>query len=933
MNAISTPLIDSQALVDDLDALLDEYGAGSSKLRPELLGRLKVALSAGRDAAREQLEAGQSGIACAEDICGLLDVMIDVLYGFIHTNVYPMLNPTQAERLSVVAVGGYGRGSLAPGSDVDLLFVLPYKQTPWGESVVEYILYILWDLGLKVGHATRSVDQSVALAKSDHTIRTAILEARYLCGDRALYEELKQRFGEDVVAGTGRQFVDAKLAEQDERHRRAGESRYLVEPNVKDGKGGLRDLHTLFWIAKYTYRVEDSAELVKLGVFTSDEYQHFLKAEDFLWTVRCHLHFMAGRGEEKLTFDRQPELAKRLGFSESDGLSDVERFMKRYFLVAKDVGDLTRIFCAALEEQHKKRPPRLGRLLPRFSLGRWRAGPPVHGFNMDGNRLTIENDKVFKKDPINLIRLFHLAETHELDIHPDALKLVTRSLHLIDDGLCNDEDANALFLEILTSPKQPETALRRMNEAGVLGLFLPDFGRIVALMQFNMYHHYTVDEHLLRAVGVLSDIERGKRPDEHPLSNEIFSKIRHRRALYVAVLLHDIAKGRPEDHSKAAAMIAHELGPRLGLNKAEVEHVSWLVGNHLLMSEIAQQRDLSDSKAIQDFAKEVQTAERLRLVMVLTAADITAVGPGVWNNWKGQLLRQLYFETESILAGGHSRVTREGSVAARKLELTARLADWPAAQREGYLERHYDPYWLALDTDSHERHARAISEIKEVEAELNIVATPNALDGITEILVFAPDHPGLFSRLAGACAISGANIVDAKVFTTRDGMALDMFYLQDELGKPFDEARRIETLRRTMERTLTGEIRAPEAFAESKAPRRQQAFRVEPEVVIDNSASDNFTVIEVTGLDRPGLLHDVTRALFHASLSVASAHITTYGERAVDVFYVKDLMGTKVVRQERLDSIEALLLKGLRADDADDTSDAPTGLVDAAARS
>ena len=662
MNADRAPhdaeVFDGGALAADLVSLAYANAGRERELRSAIAQRLKAALIEGRAAAERLLLKDRHGRRCAERLCFMQDEIIRVLYEFAAEHLYPSDNPSEAERMAVVATGGYGRGLLAPGSDIDLLFLLPYKQTAWGESVAETILYCLWDMGLKVGHATRSVNECIRQAKADMTIRTAVLEARYLLGDPKLFEELVARFNKEVVQGTAAQFVTAKLAEREERHRRAGQSRYLVEPNVKDGKGGLRDLHTLFWIAKYVYRVHAPADLIERGVFDQREYQLFRRCEDFLWSVRCHMHFLTGRAEERLAFDLQREIAQRLGYTEHPGLKDVERFMKHYFLVAKDVGDLTAILCAALEDREAKPVPMLNRVIAKFRPRGRRAFRETEDFIIDNNRITVADPEVFRRDPVNLIRMFDLAQRHRLIFHPDAMRTATRSLKLIDKGLREDEEANRLFLEVLTGKNDAEIVLRRMNETGVLGRFVPDFGRIVAMMQFNMYHHYTVDEHLLRCIGVLAEIERGDNP-EYALANELIRTIqpRHRAVLYVTLFLHDIAKGRIEDHSIAGARIARRFCPRLGFSATETELVSWLVEHHLLMSSVAQSRDLSDRKTIENFAAVMQSLERMKLLLILTTADIRAVGPGVWNGWKAQLLRTLYYETEPALTGGFSRST------------------------------------------------------------------------------------------------------------------------------------------------------------------------------------------------------------------------------------------------------------------------------------
>ncbi|MDB5566566.1 MAG: protein-PII uridylyltransferase, partial [Tardiphaga sp.] len=494
---------DTRGITAAIDALAAEHHGHDDLFRSAVAKLLKAELLKARVAAEAVLLKDRHGRRCAEQLCFVQDEIIRMLFAAATKHLYHSPIPSGAERMAVVSTGGYGRGLMAPESDIDLLFILPYKQTAWGEQVAEVILYCLWDMGLKVGHATRSVDESIRQARGDMTIRTAILETRFLTGDQALYDELVKRFDSEVVQGTAAEFVTAKLAEREERHRRGGQSRYLVEPNVKDGKGGLRDLHTLFWIAKYVYRVRDSRELVARGVFDAQEYRTFRRCEDFLWSVRCNIHFVTNRPEERLSFDLQRDIAVRLGYTSHPGMQDVERFMKHYFLIAKDVGDLTAILCAKLEDQQAKPAPALTRMMAKLrpDLKRRRV-PGSDAFIIDNNRINLAAPDVFKEDPVNLIRLFRLAQKNNLAFHPDAMRTVTRSLRLINATLRENPEANRLFMEILTSDNA-EIVLRRMNETGVLGHFIRSFGRIVSMMQFNMYHHYTVDEHLLRCVGFL----------------------------------------------------------------------------------------------------------------------------------------------------------------------------------------------------------------------------------------------------------------------------------------------------------------------------------------------------------------------------------------------------------------------------------------------
>jgi [protein-PII] uridylyltransferase len=815
------------------------------------------------------------------------------------------------ERVAVVAVGGYGRGTLAPGSDIDLLFVLPARQSQRVQNIVEFILYCLWDTRQKVGYATRTIDECIRLAKSDNTILTAILEARYICGDEKVFDRLVTDFRREIVSKGAREFISVKLGERDQRHFKVGESRYLVEPDVKDGKGGLRDLHTLFWIAKYIYATNSTDELWEKGAFTREELAVFKKCERFLWAVRCHLHFLSKRGNDRLSFDRQSDIAERLGYKAHGGLKHVERFMKHYFLVAKDVGDLTRILCASLEARQIKDTPGLGRMIGRLI-------PKVSGnltdapaFRLEGGRVVPRSPDVFKSDPVSMIRLFAAAGRHGAEIHPDAIKLLRKSLGLVR-GILEDPEANAIFLELLSSGDNPDIVLRMMNEAGVLGRFIPAFGRIVAMMQFNMYHHYTVDEHLIRAVGHLSAIERGKLSEDHPLASAIFPTITSRRLLYVAVFLHDIAKGRKEDHSVAGERIALELCPRLGLTASETETVAWLIRHHLLMSETAQMRDLNDFKTILDFCAVVQSLERLKLLIILTVADIRAVGPGVWNGWKGQLLRTLYAEAEPVLTGGHTAVSRKDRVAEAQAAFFARLPDWSDARKKAYAARHYEAYWLGTSTEGQLKHEELIASA----AEKSVVTRTetDTFTAITELTIYAPDHPRLLALITGACAAATANIAGAQIFTTTDGMALDTILIQREFSEEEDERRRVDRIADLVRKALRGELWLKEAVARAYKPQQRiKAFTVEPRVIIDNHSSNRFTVIEINGLDRIGLLYDLTEALYRLNLNIASAHVTTFGEKAIDVFYVTDLTGAKIENAVRHTQIENALGHILKA--------------------
>ncbi len=824
----------------------------------------------------------------------------DIACGYFH----PRATPTHGERLSVLCVGGYGRGEMALHSDVDLLFLTPYKITPWAESVIETTLYILWDLKLKVGHASRTVKDCLRLGREDYTIRTALLENRFLTGDEELAEELRGRLKTELFQNTTHDYIEAKLEERETRHRRQGGQRYMLEPNVKEGKGGLRDLQSLYWIAKYVHGVETVEELVKLRVFTAEEQVLFDTADTFLWAVRCHLHLIAGRATDQLTFDMQVEVADRMGFTDRDGRRAVEHFMQLYFRHATSVGDLTRIFLTSLEASHAKREPGLFKL-----LRRGRKIEVRDNYEVRQNRLAIADPDTFFKDPVNILRIFEEALRTGYLLHPDAMRLIKGKLHLLDRSVRADKEANRIFFDLLLKHGNPERALRRMNELGVLGALIPEFQKIVAMMQFNVYHQYTVDEHIIQCISTLAQIERGELIEELPVASRILKTGVNRKVLYTALLLHDIGKGRKEDHSIVGAQIARRVAPHMGFNKADAETVEWLVRYHLLMSDMAQKRDLADPRTIRDFAKAVKTKERLDLLTVLTVCDIRGVGPGTWNNWKAQLLRSLFRETANALENGLEDINRENREAEAKKALRDALPDWPTKDLRLETGRHYGPYWQGLPMDVQVTFAHMLRNITDEEVRTDISLDTDR--DVTRVAFAMADHPGIFARLAGALALVGANVVDARTYTTKDGYVTACFWVQDGDGAPFAENRHAR-LKKMIDKTLSGEVIASEEFeTKDRVKKREAQFKFPTSISFDNEGSEIYTIIEVDTRDRPGLLFDLARTMANANIYIASAQIATYGAQVVDTFYVKDMFGLKLHGASKQAMIEKRLRKAI----------------------
>ncbi|WP_232478977.1 [protein-PII] uridylyltransferase [Roseomonas rosulenta] len=882
---------------------------GRPVAREEAVTLLRRHLGRVQNRVQQAFEAHElSGLAAARWLAALTDT---VMVG-IHAYTEAMLPPASGEKhWALVATGGYGRGVLAPFSDIDLLFLTDAGMGPRGRQSVEFMLYLLWDLGLKVGHATRSRADCIVDAKGDATVLTALLDARHVAGDDAVYRRFEEAFRKARAEWGLRPFLIAKRAERQQRHARYGESPFMVEPHVKEGRGGLRDLQTLYWLARYAFNVQRMPELVGPaspggGLLLAEEARAIRRAWDFFWTVRFHLHIVTGRAEERLTFDLQPVVGARMGYTRH-GLQDgVERFMKHFFLTVRDVARFTRILEPAIERASLGPPA----VVPASDKALTEAG-----FALADGKIIAAPGHDFTIDPVLMLRIFRMARDRGLEIHPLAFRAIVRHARYVA-RLRGEKDASAEFLDIL-SGRDPATWLRMLNEAGLISRLLPDWQRIVGLMQFDTYHVFTVDEHTIETIGVLAALERGELGEIAPVASELIGQLQSRRALYVAMLLHDIAKGRGGDHSEIGAQLAQTICPTLGLTPEETETVSWLVLHHLLISQTAFKRDIEDPKTILDIAEVVQSPERLRLLLVLTVADMRAVGPKVWNGWKATLLRELYWRVAEVLAGGLSVPERDVRVARAKEAAALLLADRPKPEVDAFLELGYPGYWLSFDPETHARHAAMIQEAKEEKAPLTVRTRVLESRAVTEVTVYCTDHPGLFSKIAGALAVAGATIVDARIHTMTDGMALDTFWVQDAQGGAFEAPHRLARLAVLVEQALSGRLRLRDEIRKLKRePARLRAVTVPPRVVIDNHASNSFTVIEVNGRDRPGLLHDVTAAISDQGLQIASAHITTYGVRAVDVFYVKDVFGLKVENERKLVGLRRALEAALEMVDA-----------------
>ena len=868
------------------DNLASLSGAGQ-------LSQLKRALAQARTSIFDAFNHHHcTGLDAAKQLSTLHDQLIFALYSLLQTQ-----NPDIPD-WAVVAVGGYGRAQMAPFSDIDLLILSPPKsKNP--EALIP-LLYRLWDLGLKVGHSVRTIEECIHEAKQDMTVRTALQEARLICGNHTLFQDLQNRY-KAMRQGNTRDFVEEKLNERHKRLERAGAVRYSLEPNIKDGKGGLRDLQSLIWIAHELYGVSDITQLYERGLLETWQKARLERAERFLWTLRFYLHQETGRAEERLTFDLQENMAIKMGYKDRVNLRGVERFMRHYFYCAKAIGDFSRILLAALDEQE---------LSPYYSL------PPclpdtqkVEGFSVLAGRLTVFENDYFAKKPLEMIRIYWAAHKHKLRIHPQAQAMIARSLRKIGPSTQQNPQANAWFIDILTSKYNPAPTLRKMNNSGVLGRFIPDFERIVGQMQFDRYHHYTVDEHSLFVIENLHKIESRQWTQEAPLSTQLFTEIASRKLLYITAFLHDIAKGRGGDHSTLGANVALKLCPRFGLGKSDTEIVSLLIKEHLTLSNTAFKRDLEAPETIKELSDAIQSTEVLRLLLILTVADISAVGPQVYNSWKAALLRRAYYSTASYLSGGLISEDRQTRIALRLQDLRKAL---PLEEAKRYIALGNDSYWLSYDTKTLRDNWTFLLEAGERET-LHIKFDYNVSIGLSELIVLIADHPDNFSRLAGAIALCGHSINAARMHSLTNGMALYTLWLFNPRQTGPLLAHDTAKLHRTIEETINDN---PVAWSALHKPRsaldkRHDVFATSPNVLVYNKKEDSRNLIEVSGHDKPGVLYQITHVLAKEGLIISTALIATYGTRFVDTFYVHHRLDGKIKTSHRIEQIKKRIIETL----------------------
>jgi [protein-PII] uridylyltransferase len=806
--------------------------------------------------------------------------------------------------LVLVALGGYGRGELHPLSDLDLMVIHDGEVSPYVRRVTQGLLYALWDLGLQVGHAVRSLPDCLAMARTDFPSRTSMQQARFLVGDRRLFNRFRRVLAQNVYQKDFAQFLETTLAERDQRYRKFGGSPYLGEPNVKESAGGLRDIHTAMWLASTKFGTRTLRELAEKRLITEREQKTTDEALTFLWRVRNELHFLSGHKNDVLSRDVQPQIAKNFGYAADEVSLAVEKFMRDYYLHARVISRVSRRLIARCRETLARRGSVQRRLRQEaLADGLIVIGEALHLAHPDG--------RAFREDPTRLMKVFWHSHRLGFELGIDVERAVEDALDLVDEPFRRSPEVRDLFLSIARSWGRVTQTFREMHELGLLGRYLPEWGALTCLVQYDAYHKFTADQHSLLAVEHLEALAPGQSAEAEAMA-QVLSEVERPDLLMLGMLLHDIGKGRGHGHVAKGVPLIEALTARIGLSAADADKVVFLVAHHLTMSHIAQRRDIDDPKTVEALAEVCQTPDRLRMLYLLTFADMRAVGPGVMTGWQARILGELYARALARLTGGRlERPSRE--VLAERV--------WEAMQREGsrrvvtaHLAMLSDRYLATTSPQRIAAHLRLVEGLEEDVAAIELFHHPD-LDS-SELVIATRDVPGLFALIAGTLAAHGINILSAQIHTRADGIAIDTFQVNDPLGEAVTEDARWRRTLEALRRVLGGE-QTVEAILAARRSGRGAAEPVPgpPKVTVDNELSDSHTVVEVKCPDRVGLLYAITRTLSALGLDIASARIATEIDQAFDTFYVTDRHGRRLgdsAAMARLkDALEDALLKPL----------------------
>lgn len=881
-----------------------------TSIKSDLARSARAYLQKGRSLLQERHRAGAGGYEIVSAFTTMVDHLIRHLFEVASQDYirrYPSLNP----RCTLIAQGGYGRKELNPRSDIDLLFLYTWKVTPYVESVAEGLLYTLWDAGLEVGHATRSIAESIRLAGKDMKVKTALLDARYLSGDYSTYRDFEKAVEEHLLGRNVDRFVRDKLEENRLRHESYGGSVYLLEPDIKEGEGGLRDIHTALWVAKVKHKVKDLDTLAQQGVIGPSDLAELNIAQDFLWRVRNELHFSSGKHQDQLTFEQQEKVSRALGFQGEGTLKGVEVFMRSYYLKASQISRITSLAIHRVT----------GTSGAPISKGQVSGREIREGVRVGRGYLWISNPTILSSHPSTLINIFVDIQKHKAQISQDTRELLRQHLGLIDGKFLRSAAANLPFFEILKWKERVYETLSEMHRCGVLGAFIPEFGRLLCMVLHDLYHIYTVDQHSLRLIREVERLKSGGLRESLPLLTQLAREVEKIEILYLGLLFHDIGKGYGGGHSEIGSRMVRNIARRMRLNVDDTVQLEFLVRRHLVLAHTAFRRDLEDEKTILDFAQTMGNISNLKMLYLLTCADIRAVSPSAWNNWRASLLAELYLKTlrvmEDLEKGEFQRVDRRSRIRRIHGRLRRRLSRQYGPEKVShFLEIMPERYFLTTPEAEMPSHFKLMEQLRDQTYLSTVQHFPEK--DYTEMVVCAKDHPGLFAWIAGVLASLGLDILSARITTSSNGLILDVFRISHS-SRPeiVMDSQKWTRVGSALDGVLRGSIDVARLVEESERPSlfKRRGPKVSTRIQIDNEASHDFTIVEVYTQDRVGVLFAITYGLHQLGISIHLAKISTNVDQVADVFYVTGEGGTKIQERERLEIIRQTLCRSLGSKD------------------
>jgi len=887
----------------------ETYDAGDSgrasfeEKRPLYLAASKHFLNQYREEIKKQHRSGASGEVVVRELTTMIDILVKKLFLSIVRDL--SIDDRSQEQFALIAIGGYGRGELNPYSDIDLMFLYSGKDHRRVEDIAQKLLYFLWDMRLDVGYSVRNLSDCVEMANGDSTVKTALLDSRLLCGSQNLYKEFEKVKISQILAKGSDAFIREKVEEMKKRREKYGSSVYILEPNIKESEGALRDLHTALWVSKVKYKVTNPRELIIKGVLSEDELATFYTSHDYLWRLRNELHFLAGRKNDQLTFDAQRKIAEFFGYENRGKVLAVEEFMRDYYLHANRVEHISSLLVSRCVQRDEGALRLLGYFVRR---------PIGEGLYVLKGELVVPDEGVITQDPRRLMKIFELAQKHGVTLNIKVKGLIRRSLDLVNDKFRRSKEVNAAFFNILRSDKGVSETLQLMHHLEFLNRFIPEFGHIHCKVQHDLYHIYTVDIHSLFCVDEIVKLWKNEHSGDLPLLTQLAKEVGKRELLLLAVLLHDIGKGEGGGHADKGADLIPTISRRMGLSREDSERLEFLVRNHLLFAHIAQRRDLHDERMIIQFARQMGKSENLKTLYLLSYADIKGVGPDVWTDWKALLLQELYEKAYQVLERGDFKLEasseRVRKVKRNVVEILGN--EYPVQMIKEELRALTTRHLLSNQPTIIAGHIRLLLGLNEKPL---VMRVDHEIErGYSNFTICTYDIPGLFSKITGVMAANGFNILGAQIHTSTNGKALDILQINSPQGFVITDESRWKKLEEDMGLVMTGKVKVQTLVEKRQRPTlvtEKPKPTFPSRVEVDNEVSSDYTVIDIYTHDKVGLLYRITSTLTEMGLYIGVSKISTKVDQVADVFYVKDIFGHKVTGEDKLRDIQERLQKAV----------------------